>query len=69
MRVETDHKPLETIVQKPLQDTPKRLQRMLLSRAYLPTDESTRDGEDPEVVLFYQELEAINLVQEARLPC
>ena len=28
--VETDHKPLETIVQKPLCQAPKRLQRMLM---------------------------------------
>ena len=30
VNVETDHKPLETIYRKPLQSTPKRLQRMLL---------------------------------------
>lgn len=28
--VETDHKPLETIIKKPLANTPLRLQRMLL---------------------------------------
>ena len=28
--METDHKPLETIYRKPLQSTPKRLQRMVL---------------------------------------
>ena len=28
--VESDHQPLESIVQKPLNDAPKRLQRMLL---------------------------------------
>ena len=30
VRVETDHQPLETIVQKPLHSSPSRLQRMLL---------------------------------------
>ena len=30
VNIETDHKPLESIVLKPLNDAPKRLQRMLL---------------------------------------
>lgn len=30
VNIETDHKPLESIVQKPLNNAPKRLQRMLL---------------------------------------
>ena len=42
--IESDHKPLEMIVLKPLSSAPKRLQRMLLhmyladtlSRAYIP---------------------------------
>ena len=30
VHIQTDHKPLESIVQKPLHSAPKRLQRMLL---------------------------------------
>ena len=30
VKIESDHKPLESIVKKPLQNTPPRLQRMLL---------------------------------------
>ena len=36
--IQSDHKPLETIMKKPLQNTPPQLQRMLLSLQKYDTD-------------------------------
>ena len=38
VKIESDHKPLESIMKKPLQNTPPSLQRMLLSLQKYDTD-------------------------------
>ena len=43
--IESDHKPLETIVLKPLSSAPKRLQRMLLLLQKYPLDVKFKKGE------------------------
>ena len=46
VHIETDHKPLETILKKPLHTAPARLQRMILSIQRYPISVSYRPGKE-----------------------
>ena len=76
--VETDHKPLESIFKKPLNDAPPRLQRMLLKLTkydldvrYVPGKQqvisdclSRAPLSDPESVSQPEDVIGVNLVDE-----
>ena len=44
--IETDHKPLETILRKPLHTAPARLQRMIMSIQKYPISVTYRPGKE-----------------------
>ena len=50
MQIETDHKPLVTITQKPIHSTPKRLQRMLLQLQRYDVEPKYKRGKEMHIV-------------------
>ena len=74
MKVESDHQPLKAIMKKPLNDAPKRLQRMLLQLQKYSLDVTYKKGKhmhladtlsraylpDEVTVAEVKELESIN---------
>ena len=79
--VQTDHKPLESIVKKPLHMAPKRLQRLLLRLLVYDVDLGYRSGRQMELAdtlsraylphneptRFEEDVQTINMVQDLPL--